>query len=103
MGQGAELVVAGEGGAASLLAEARFQQLAEVPTKLEWFGNLDKPRNRRAYQGGLREFVAVVGIEFNSVVPDSPVRVEPQAVLQIPRSLLISRVTCSRFGNKRHT
>ncbi|MEZ5470117.1 MAG: hypothetical protein R3F18_20975 [Lysobacterales bacterium] len=62
MGQGAELVVAGEGGAVSLLAEARFQQLAAVPAELEWFANLDNPRTRRAYQGDLKEFMAFVGI-----------------------------------------
>ncbi|MGE4071150.1 MAG: tyrosine-type recombinase/integrase [Lysobacterales bacterium] len=62
MGQGADLVVAGEGGAVSLLGDARFQQLAAVPAELEWFANLDNPRTRRAYQGDLKEFMAFVGI-----------------------------------------
>ena len=55
------LVASGEGRAASMLTDARFQQLAAVPAELEWFANLDNPRTRRAYQADLKEFMAFVG------------------------------------------
>lgn len=64
MGERQELLVAsGEGRAASMLTDARFQQLAAVPAELEWFANLDNPRTRRAYQADLKEFMAFVGIQ----------------------------------------
>jgi len=47
-----------------MLADARFQQLAAVPTELEWFANLDNPRTRRAYQADLNEFMGFVGIQI---------------------------------------
>jgi site-specific recombinase XerD len=52
----------GEGGAPTLLGEARFHQLAAVPAELEWFANIDNPRTRRAYRGDLTEFMTFVGI-----------------------------------------
>ncbi|TRN46601.1 integrase, partial [Pseudomonas syringae] len=32
------------------LTAVEFQQLAAVPSAVEWFANLDNPRTRRAYQ-----------------------------------------------------
>lgn len=46
----------------SLLTKAKFHQLSEVPPEVEWFGNLDNPNTRRAYQGDVKSFMRFVGI-----------------------------------------
>ena len=46
----------------ALLTAARFQRLAEVPSELEWFANIDNPNTRRAYKRALGDFMAFVGI-----------------------------------------
>jgi hypothetical protein len=45
------------------LTTADFHQLAEVPPALTWFGNIDTPQTRRAYQNDVQEFMAFAGIE----------------------------------------
>jgi site-specific recombinase XerD len=45
------------------LTHADFHRLAEVPAEAEWFANIDNPRTRRAYEGDIREFMEVVGIQ----------------------------------------
>lgn len=45
-----------------LLTDARFRELAEVPAEVEWFANIDNPQTRRAYEGDLKDFMALVGI-----------------------------------------
>lgn len=53
------------------LTAIEFQQLASVPTAVEWFANIDNPRTRRAYQGDLEDFCGFVGLtgaeEFRAV------------------------------------
>ncbi len=46
----------------SLLSRAEFQQLAKVPAEIEWFGNINNPRTRRAYMLDLRDFMDFFGI-----------------------------------------
>lgn len=45
------------------LTNVDFHQLAEVPPALTWFGNIDNPQTRRAYQNDVQEFMAFAGIE----------------------------------------
>jgi len=45
------------------LTPTDFHQLAEVPPALTWFGNIDNPETRRAYENDVREFMAFAGIE----------------------------------------
>ena len=53
------------------LSAVEFQQLAGVPTAVEWFANIDNPRTRRAYQNDLEDFCSFVGLtgaeEFRAV------------------------------------
>ncbi|KPX58392.1 Phage integrase family site specific recombinase, partial [Pseudomonas amygdali pv. lachrymans] len=44
------------------LSAVEFQQLARVPSAVEWFANLDNPRTRRAYQNDLTDFSSFVGL-----------------------------------------
>jgi site-specific recombinase XerC len=44
------------------LTAVEFQNLARVPTAVEWFANLDNPRTRRAYQNDLEDFCGFVGL-----------------------------------------
>lgn len=46
----------------TLLTQAEFQRLAEVPPEAQWFANLDSAQTRRAYQSDIRGFMAFVGI-----------------------------------------
>lgn len=45
------------------LTAVQFHQLAEVPTAIMWFANIDNLRTRRAYQADLTEFMEFTGIE----------------------------------------
>ncbi|AAY39676.1 Phage integrase:Phage integrase, N-terminal SAM-like protein [Pseudomonas syringae pv. syringae B728a] len=42
------------------LTAVEFQQLARVPSAVEWFANLDNPRTRRAYQNDLTDFSSFI-------------------------------------------
>ncbi|KPB61617.1 Phage integrase family site specific recombinase [Pseudomonas amygdali pv. myricae] len=44
------------------LTAVEFQQLAAVPSAVEWFANLDNPRTRRAYQNDLTDFSSFIGL-----------------------------------------
>lgn len=44
------------------LTSVEFQTLAQVPSAVEWFANLDNPRTRRAYQNDLEDFCGFVGL-----------------------------------------
>ncbi|RMT74536.1 Site-specific recombinase, phage integrase family [Pseudomonas savastanoi pv. nerii] len=44
------------------LSAVEFQQLARVPSAVEWFANLDNPRTRRAYQNDLTDFCSFIGL-----------------------------------------
>jgi len=44
------------------LTAARFQGLAEVPSELEWFANIDNKSTRRAYENALQDFMRFTGI-----------------------------------------
>ncbi|MDU8618743.1 site-specific integrase [Pseudomonas syringae] len=44
------------------LTAVQFQILAEVPSAVEWFANIDNPRTRRAYQNDLADFCSFVGL-----------------------------------------
>ncbi|MFA0965252.1 tyrosine-type recombinase/integrase [Pseudomonas amygdali] len=44
------------------LTAVEFQQLARVPSAVEWFANLDNPRTRRAYQNDLTDFSSFIGL-----------------------------------------
>ncbi|KPB50654.1 tyrosine-type recombinase/integrase [Pseudomonas coronafaciens] len=44
------------------LTAVEFQQLAAVPSAVEWFANLDNPRTRRAYQNDLTGFSSFIGL-----------------------------------------
>ncbi|EGH33059.1 Orf28, partial [Pseudomonas syringae pv. japonica str. M301072] len=46
----------------SRLTAVEFQQLAAVPSAVEWFANLDNPRTRRAYQNDLTDFSSFIGL-----------------------------------------
>ena len=48
--------------ARALLTAARFQRLAEVPSEIEWFANIQNPSTRRAYERALGDFMAFIGI-----------------------------------------
>lgn len=45
------------------LSAREFQLLEQVPPEGEWFGNLDNPRTRRAYEEDITDFVGFIGIE----------------------------------------
>jgi len=45
------------------LTAARFQGLAEVPSELEWFANIDNKSTRRAYENALQDFMRFTGIK----------------------------------------
>ena len=45
------------------LTAARFQGLADVPSELEWFTNIDNKSTRRAYENALQDFMRFTGIE----------------------------------------
>lgn len=64
-------VVSGRGASGSLLTNAAFQRLAEVPPEVEWFANLGNVATRRAYESALRDFMSFVGLgrveEFRAV------------------------------------
>jgi site-specific recombinase XerD len=59
------------GHSASLLTDARYQRLADVPPELEWFANINNPRTRRAYREDIADFTRFIGItqpeEFRTV------------------------------------
>ena len=40
----------------SIPTVAQFRQLAEVPSEVEWFANIDNPQTRRAYRNALEDF-----------------------------------------------
>ena len=44
------------------LTAARFQGLADVPSELEWFANIDNKSTRRAYENALQDFMGFTGI-----------------------------------------
>lgn len=64
-----DLIAAGAG--ERRLTAVEFQQLASVPSAVEWFANIDNPRTRRAYQNDLEDFCSFVGLtgadEFRAV------------------------------------
>ena len=39
------------------LTAAGFQGLADVPSELEWFANIDNKSTRRAYENALQDFI----------------------------------------------
>ena len=45
------------------LTAARFQGLADVPSELEWFANMDNKSTRRAYENALQDFVRFTGFK----------------------------------------
>lgn len=45
------------------LTATQFCHLAQVPSAVIWFANIDNPRTRSAYEGDLREFMAFTGIQ----------------------------------------
>jgi len=45
------------------LTAARFQGLAEIPSELEWFANIDNKSTRRAYENALQDFMQFTGIK----------------------------------------
>ena len=45
-----------------LLTNADFNRMADVPPEVEWFGNIENPNTRRAYQNDLRHFMRFTGI-----------------------------------------
>lgn len=45
------------------LTLAQFHQLAEIPSALTWFANIDNAQTRRAYQNDVQEFMRFAGIE----------------------------------------
>lgn len=47
----------------SLLTQAEFQRLADVPPEAQWFANLTSVQTRRAYQSDIKAFMAFVGIQ----------------------------------------
>ena len=53
------------------LIAPRFQGLANVPSELEWFANIDNKSTRRAYETALQDFMRFAGIkrpgEFRNV------------------------------------
>lgn len=59
------------GGSARRLTSIEFQQLANVPSALEWFANIRNAQTRRAYQSDLQDFCNFVGLtgteEFRAV------------------------------------
>lgn len=60
---GADLVL-GEfsGTRVSLLTDAQFQGLANMPPELEWFASIESLNTRRAYKNDIAGFMAFVGI-----------------------------------------
>jgi site-specific recombinase XerD len=62
-GKKTTLVGAKNGGKGnSFLTKQEFHTLAQVPSEVEWFANIQNPRTRRAYQNDIHEFRAFVGI-----------------------------------------
>jgi len=55
-----DLVVQSE---ARKLTAQEFQNLADVPPELEWFGNLKNKNTKRAYRNDVTEFMKFTGIE----------------------------------------
>ena len=55
------------------LTALRFQGLAEVPSELEWFANIDNKSTRRSYENALQNFMGFTGIrqpgKFRIVTP----------------------------------
>lgn len=47
----------------SLLTQAEFQRLADVPPEAQWFANLTSVQTRRAYQSDIKAFMAFLGIQ----------------------------------------
>lgn len=58
MDSGELLVANGE----RILTASEFQSLADVPPEVEWFGNIQNPNTRRAYQSDVHDFMAFAGI-----------------------------------------
>lgn len=48
--------------ATNTLTAPQFQQLAAVPSELEWFANLDNPQTRRAYANDVNGFMQFLGL-----------------------------------------
>ena len=46
----------------SLLTDAQFQGLANMPPELEWFASIESVNTRRAYKNDIAGFMAFVGI-----------------------------------------
>ncbi|GGJ53520.1 Phage integrase family site specific recombinase [Pseudomonas avellanae] len=44
------------------LTAVEFQQLAAVPSAVEWFANIDNPRTLRAYKNDLTDFSSFIGL-----------------------------------------
>lgn len=49
-------------GSSRTLTAEEFQSLADVPPEVVWFANIENPNTRRAYQGGVRDFMVFCGI-----------------------------------------
>lgn len=47
----------------SLLTQAKFHRLADVPPEAQWFADLASVQTRRAYQSDIKAFMAFVGIQ----------------------------------------
>ncbi len=46
----------------SLLTNADFSRLADVPPEVEWFANINNSQTRRAYENALKDFMKFTGI-----------------------------------------
>ena len=49
-------------GAKRPLTAVRFKGLADVPSELKWFANIDNKSTRRAYENALQDFMRFIGI-----------------------------------------
>src|SRR5690242_2353488 len=54
------------GGNLPTLSAAQFGALAEVPAELEWLGNVENLKTRRAYRVDVREFMTFTGLTHPS-------------------------------------
>jgi integrase/recombinase XerD len=44
------------------LTPAEFYELSDIPSELEWFGNLDNQNTRKAYERDVKDFLAFMGL-----------------------------------------
>jgi hypothetical protein len=57
------LPIVREKSSVDMLSALEYQALAEVPSEVEWFANIDNPRTRRAYRLDINDFMSFVGID----------------------------------------